>query len=202
MTTASPSFHLASASPRRREILTGLGLRFSFAGVDLDESRQDHESVEGMVVRLARDKATAGHSPDNAQLPVLGADTVVVLGDHVFGKPSGAQDALDMLAALSGRRHRVLTAVALRQRDRIAVSLSDTVVRFRDISPDEARHYWHSGEPADKAGSYAIQGLGGTFVASISGSYSGVVGLPVFETVQLLDNAGIRVLAALEQHDY
>lgn len=201
MTTASPSFHLASASPRRREILAGLGLRFSFAGLDLDESRQDHESVEEMVVRLARDKATAGHSPDNAQLPVLGADTVVVLGDRVFGKPSGAQDALDMLAALSGRRHRVLTAVALRQRDRIDVSLSDTVVRFRDISPDEARHYWHTGEPAGKAGSYAIQGLGGTFVASISGSYSGVVGLPVFETVQLLDNAGIRILAALEQHD-
>jgi len=201
MTTASPSFHLASASPRRREILAGLGLRFSFAGLDLDESRQDHESVEEMVVRLARDKATAGHSPDNAQLPVLGADTVVVLGDRVFGKPSGAQDALDMLAALSGRRHRVLTAVALRQCDRIDVSLSDTVVRFRNISPDEARHYWHSGEPAGKAGSYAIQGLGGAFVASISGSYSGVVGLPVFETVQLLDNAGIRILAALEQHD-
>ncbi len=201
MTTASPSFHLASASPRRREILAGLGLRFSFAGVDLDESRQDHESVEEMVVRLARDKATAGYSPNNAQLPVLGADTVVVLGDRVFGKPSGEPDALDMLAALSGRRHRVLTAVALRQRDRTDVSLSDTAVRFRDISPDEARHYWQSGEPADKAGSYAIQGLGGTFVASISGSYSGVVGLPVFETVQLLDNAGIRVLTALEKHD-
>ncbi|MDG2375394.1 MAG: Maf family protein [Woeseiaceae bacterium] len=201
MTTALPSFHLASSSPRRREILVGLGLRFSFAGVDLDESRQDHESVEEMVLRLARDKATDGHSPDNAHLPVLGADTVVVLGDRVFGKPAGEQDALDMLAALSGCRHRVLTAVALRQRDRIEISLSDTAVRFRDISPDEARHYWHSGEPADKAGSYAIQGLGGMFVASISGSYSGVVGLPVFETVQLLDNAGIKVSAALEQHD-
>ena len=201
MTTALPSFHLASASPRRREILMGLGLRFSFAGVDVDESRNDDESVEEMVVRLACEKATAGHSPDNAHLPVLAADTVVVLGDRVFGKPSGEQDALDMLAALSGCRHRVLTAVALRQCARIEVSLSDTAVRFRGISPDEARHYWHSGEPADKAGSYAIQGLGGTFVASISGSYSGVVGLPVFETVQLLDNVGIKVLATVEHND-
>ena len=200
MTTA-PTIHLASASPRRREILAGLGLSFSHAGVNLDESRLRAETVEEMVLRLARDKAMAGASPDREELPVLGADTIVVLGDRVFGKPASAEDALAMLAQLSGRRHRVLTAVALRRNAAIATALAATTVRFRDISPDEARRYWHSGEPADKAGSYAIQGLGGTFVASISGSYSGVVGLPVYETAELLEGAGIRVLPAVDQND-
>lgn len=194
-------FHLASGSPRRRAILSGLDLRFSYAGVDLDESRRADESVESMVVRLARDKALAGQHALPAGLPVLAADTIVVLGDRVFGKPVSEEDALAMLAALSGRRHRVITAVAMLQEHEFVTALADTTVQFRDICPDEARRYWHSGEPVDKAGGYAIQGLGGVFVASITGSYSGVVGLPVFETVQLLNAAGIRVLPEQDQDD-
>lgn len=196
-----PQFHLASASPRRREILAGLGLRFSCAGVDLDESRLENEAVETMVLRLAGDKAQAGRSPQSPALPILAADTIVVLGDRVFGKPKSEEDALAMLAALSGRSHRVITAVALLQGDALTTALSDTAVRFRDICPDESRDYWHSGEPGDKAGGYAIQGLGGMFVESISGSYSGVVGLPVYETVKLLEDAGIRLLPVQDRDD-
>lgn len=200
MTTA-PTFHLASASPRRREILAGLGLSFSYGGVDLDESQRNNERVEDMVVRLARDKAVAANGAHAPEFPVLAADTIVVLGERVFGKPASEDDALAMLAALSGRCHRVITAVALRQGNEVNTTLSETSVQFRDISPDEARRYWHSGEPADKAGSYAIQGLGGAFVESISGSYSGVVGLPVYETVLLLEAAGIPILPAREHDD-
>lgn len=198
-TEIEPQFHLASASPRRRDILSGLGFRFTWAGVDLDESRLENEGTETMVLRLASSKADA--CPRSGDLPVLAADTIVVLGDEVFGKPTSEADALGMLATLSGRSHRVLSAVALQYGNAVATALSATTVRFRDISPDEARQYWHSGEPRDKAGSYAIQGLGGVFVESISGSYSGVVGLPVFETVQLLGKAGIRILTGQDQDD-
>ena len=196
-----PQFHLASASPRRHEILSGLGLAFSFGGVDLDESRLEDETVEAMVLRLARDKAIAANGAQPANLPILAADTIVVLGKRVFGKPASEEDGLGMLAALSGHCHRVITAVALRQGNEMNTALSETAVQFRDISPDEARRYWHSGEPVDKAGSYAIQGLAGAFVESISGSYSGVVGLPVYETVQLLEAAGISILPAQDQDD-
>lgn len=178
-----------------------LGLNFTFGGVDLNESRLDDEAVEPMVLRLARDKALAGAMARSDALPVLAADTIVVLGERVFGKPASEADALGMLAALAGRSHRVLTAVALHCNGGVELALSDTAVRFRDIGPDEARRYWHSGEPADKAGGYAIQGLGGMFVESLSGSYSGVVGLPVYETVQLLEDAGIRVLPVQEHDD-
>jgi septum formation protein len=189
-----PLLHLASSSPRRREILTALGLRFSAEGVGIDEARIGNEPVRQMALRLAREKALASGSP--ASLPVLGADTVVVAGDSVFGKPVSEASALDMLAALSGRVHQVITAVALSHKDDIHTAVSETAVWFRDIHPDEARAYWQSGEPLGKAGGYAIQGLGGAFVARLSGSYSGVVGLPVFETVALLKLAGIDILAA------
>ena len=190
---AAPILHLASASPRRREILATLGLSFTHGGSDVDESRLADESVEAMVVRLARDKALAA----TAELPVLGADTVVVLGDRVFGKPASEADAMDMLAALSGQSHRVLTGIALSYNGEAWTGMSATTVRFRDIGPDEARRYWHSGEPAGKAGAYAIQGLGGVFAESIEGSYSGVVGLPVFETARLLRNVGIEVIGGI-----
>ena len=145
-----------------------------------------------MVLRLARDKARAG-APGSGQV-VIGADTAVVLGDTIFGKPEDEADALAMLGRLSGRSHAVLTGVAVWDglEMRSVVSASD--VRFREIDPDEARAYWQSGEPCDKAGAYAIQGKGGVFVEELRGSYSGVVGLPVFETVGLLREAGIRVL--------
>jgi septum formation protein len=144
-----------------------------------------------MVLRLARDKALAG-APAGPAI-VIGADTAVVLGDEIFGKPRGEADALDMLARLSGRTHRVLTGVAVLDGQQARVALSSTDVRFREIGPDEALAYWQSGEPADKAGAYAIQGRGGVFVEAIAGSYSGVVGLPVYETMTMLREAGISV---------
>jgi septum formation protein len=193
-----PVLHLASASPRRREILSALGVRFSFAGVDIDESRAPGESVSAMVSRLASEKANAAPADG---LPVLGADTIVVLDDRVFGKPRSKADALVMLHALSGRSHRVLTAAALVVDGKTETAICDTEVRFREIHPDEAEAYWQSGEPEGKAGSYAIQGLGGIFVESLRGSYSAVVGLPVYETAILLQGAGINVLPTLTQYD-
>lgn len=186
------SLHLASSSPRRREILAALGLTFTAAGVDVCEQRLASEAPEEMVVRLAALKARAAIA-DAAQI-VIAADTAVVLGDIVFGKPQGREHALEILAQLSGRRHKVMTGVATLAGTRLQTALSVTEVSFRQIRPDEARAYWQSGEPHDKAGAYAIQGRGGAFVRSIAGSYSGVVGLPVFETAALLQNAGLDVV--------
>ena len=190
---SAPLLHLASASPRRMEILNTLGLSFSFAGVDIDEQRLEGETANAMVLRLAEAKARAAEV--DASFIVLGADTAVVLGDDIFGKPRDREQALDMLQRLSGRAHSVLTGVAIAFGQDIRTALSTTEVRFREIGPDEALAYWQSGEPCDKAGAYAIQGRGGIFVEAISGSYSGVVGLPVFETAQLLRDAGLEVLA-------
>jgi len=187
----SAQFVLASGSPRRREILAAMGFEFETVSVDVDETRLEDESAEEMVLRLAIAKAQAAKQGE----VVLGADTVVVLGDRVLGKPLHEQGAVDMLLALSGHTHTVLTGVALKTSTGTQTKLSSTEVRFREIGQDEAHRYWQSGEPADKAGSYGIQGIGGMFVESISGSYSGVMGLPVFETVELLGAAGIRVLA-------
>lgn len=190
--SSAPLLHLASSSPRRQEILRALGLTFTAQGADIDESRLDGETPEQMVLRLAAAKASAAVAAEG-QL-VLGADTAVVLGGRVLGKPRDESDAIEMLLSLSGCTHRVLTGVALQTSAGSKVVVSATDVRFREIDRDEARAYWHSGEPRDKAGAYAIQGLGGMFVEAISGSYSGVVGLPVFETVNLLRAAGVTVL--------
>lgn len=173
-----------------------MGLEFTAAGVDVDERRHAGESADIMVVRLAVEKAQAAEAGPG--VVVLGADTTVVLDGEVFGKPAGEADALRMLAALSGRCHQVMTGVALRSGDSIASSLSVTDVKFREIGPDEALDYWHSGEPGGKAGGYAIQGLAAAFVESISGSYTGVVGLPVLETAALLRSAGIEPPGELE----
>jgi len=199
-----PILHLASSSPRRREILLSMGLRFTYAGVDIDETRAAGESATDMVLRLAIGKASAAAVARHGDLPIMGADTVVVCGDRILGKPSSKEDGLQMLAHLSGKRHQVLTAVSVLagQTEKTAVSVTDVV--FREITPDEALAYWQSGEPEGKAGAYAIQGKGGIFAQSISGSYSGVVGLPVFETASLLDWAGVDVLKAtgnLPRHD-
>jgi septum formation protein len=183
--------HLASSSPRRREILVALGLEFTVGNADVDELQLEGEPAADMVLRLGSDKARAGDPGDGSV--VIGADTAVVLGDEVFGKPRDQDEALNMLARLSGLSHQVLTGVAVRDGRETRVALSTTDVRFREISPDEALAYWQSGEPVDKAGAYAIQGRGGVFVAEIDGSYSGVVGLPVFETVKLLEEAGVRI---------
>ena len=186
--------HLASSSPRRREILAALDLDFTVGNADVDEQQLDGETAGDMVLRLARDKARAGAPGD--EFIVIGADTAVVLGGTIFGKPRDQDNALEMLAQLSGQTHQVMTGVAVWAGREMRVALSTTDVRFREISPDEALAYWQSGEPADKAGAYAIQGKGGVFVQEIDGSYSGVVGLPVFETVKLLEEAGINVLGS------
>lgn len=181
---------LASGSPRRREILAALGLDFAICPVDVDESPLSGETAAEMVERLARAKAAAAAAPGYV---VVGADTAVVLDGKMFAKPAGRDDAVRMLLSLSGRVHEVLTGVAVAADGGLATATSRTRVRFRDIRPDEALDYWHSGEPRDKAGGYGIQGLGGVFVSNIEGSYSGVVGLPVFETAALLAKAGVRI---------
>ena len=192
--TEVPLLVLASAAPRRRELLIQIGVRHRVLAVDLDESRRPGETVEDFVQRLALalDKALAGWQalPAVARGPVLGADTLVVLDGEPLGKPVDREEALTMLARLSGRTHEVLTAVALVTPEP-EVRLSRSQVTFRPIAADERLAYWESGEPVDKAGAYGIQGLGAIFVARLEGSYSGVMGLPLFETAALLAEAGI-----------
>lgn len=185
---------LASASPRRSALLTQVGVAHEVHATDVDESALDGETAAAMVCRLARDKARKGLRLGRG-LPVLGADTVVVLEGQVFGKPVDAADCVRMLRALGGHTHHVLTAVALALPDAsgpVAEALSDTAVTMRAISAREAEGYWDSGEPAGKAGGYAIQGLGAMFIEQIEGSYSGVMGLPLYETVQLLQAHGLH----------
>jgi len=189
---SAPMLILASTSPRRRDILDSLRLEFDVQRVAVDETQLADESPHDMVRRLAAAKAAAADVAESHI--VIGADTAVVLGDVALGKPRDEQDAIGMLLQLSAREHIVVTGVAVRSRAGTRTAVTATGVRFREIGHDEARRYWHSGEPRDKAGAYAIQGLGGMFVASISGSYSGVVGLPVFETVELLRAVGVDVL--------
>ena len=188
------ALYLASASPRRRRLLEQLGLRFEVAVADVDETPLPGEAPADYVLRLARAKAEAvARRLGSPAAPVLAADTAVVLETAILGKPRDREDGLAMLARLSGRRHQVLSAVALWQAGRLETTLSRSEVRFRGISAQEARSYWESGEPADKAGGYAIQGLGALFVEHLEGSYSGVMGLPLFETAELLQKAGVRV---------
>jgi len=196
---SNPVLHLASSSPRRRELLAALGLDFSYDGVAIDESALPGEAAPDMVLRLATSKARTAYESGEHPVPVLGADTIVLLDDRVFGKPASKDEALAMLASLSGRTHQVLTGVAVVANGELQTAISRTEVQFREIHPDEAEAYWQSGEPAGKAGAYAVQGLGGIFVSAINGSYTGVVGLPVFETVNLLRRAGIE-LPAMPDH--
>lgn len=189
---ADADFVLASASPRRVELLHGLGLRFLARPQHIDESLLPGETPRNYVARLALSKARAGQA--DSALPVLGADTIVVVDDEILGKPHDATDAERMLAKLSGRWHQVMTAVAVLDETRQGEALSVSEVCFRATSKAERSAYWASGEPADKAGGYAIQGIAGMFISELRGSYSGVVGLPVFETVSLLQQFGIRPL--------
>lgn len=188
--------YLASNSPRRRELLDQIGVTHRVLRVEVDESARPGEDAAALVQRLALAKAHTGHAalPRGDNRPVLGADTVVVCDQRILGKPRDRAAALAMLAALSGRGHEVLTAVALADHRCERVILSRSQVGFRAISTAEAAAYWASGEPADKAGGYAIQGLGAVFISELAGSYSGVMGLPLFETAQLLNEFGIRIL--------
>jgi len=197
VTDTPPLLHLASGSPRRAEILDALGLSYTAGGMDIDEQRLPGEAADAMVLRLAVEKAAAARA-EHAGV-ILAADTAVVVDDQIFGKPENQEHALQMLASLSGRVHQVVTGVALNWDGKAESVMSSSEVRFREISPEEALAYWQSGEPRDKAGAYAIQGLGGAFVEEIHGSYSGIVGLPVFETVALLAAANIDVIKSAKQ---
>jgi septum formation protein len=184
---------LASASPRRRELLDQIGIDYDPWPVDIDESPQPNEAPEDYVRRIAAEKSAACHAQAaHVGLPVLAADTAVVLNGRIMGKPKDKDDALMMLRRLSGQTHQVYSAVSLRSH-RHGEAQSVTDVTFRMLSEREIVAYWATSEPADKAGSYAIQGLGSVFVQSIRGSFSGVVGLPLFETAELLLQQGIQI---------
>ena len=200
--------YLASASPRRRQLLSQIGVHFQVLNVDIDESIAAGEAPERYVLRLAEAKAVAGLARRAAarrpQAPVLGADTAVVAAGAILGKPADRADAERMLGLLSAGTHEVLTAVALAIDGGIMSRLSRSEVTFRDITRAEARDYWNTGESRDKAGGYAIQGYGAVFVAALRGSYSGVMGLPLYETAQMLRSAGVpcwlRAIAATDGH--
>ncbi len=185
---------LASASPRRKDLLAQLGLDVELAPVNLDESVRADETGAEYVQRLAREKSAAAWTGlGEPGAPVLAADTAVVLDEQILGKPAGRADAIHMLTQLSGRTHDVLTGVSVRAGSRHATALSRSSVTFRAISPAEIANYWQSGEPEGKAGAYAVQGLGAIFVEHLSGSYSGVMGLPLYETACLLNDFGYSV---------
>ena len=182
------SLYLASGSPRRQELLTQLGISFEKVVPGIEELRRPHESAQQYVGRLAREKAQAGVALTAHDLPVLGADTIVILNGEVLEKPRDAAHAAVMLRMLSGNTHQVMTAVALADSQHTLDCLVVTEVTFRTLSDDDITHYVASGEPLDKAGAYGIQGLGGCFVRKINGSYHAVVGLPLVETYELLSD--------------
>lgn len=188
----SRAIFLASTSPRRRELLMQIGVRFSVLNVAVDESRLPHETPEAYVQRVALAKAQAGLRGEKNAV-VIAADTTVTINDAVLGKPASLAEALAMWQLLSGREHRVLTAVAVACAANSEVQVVETRVQFREISHAEMLAYWHSGEPADKAGGYAIQGLAAIFVQKINGSYSNVVGLPLCETAAMLARFDVPV---------
>jgi septum formation protein len=188
------SIILASASERRSRLLTQIGVRHEVCGQDLDERQRAGEAPQDYVERLAREKAAAAVQALGARAdrPVLAADTAVVLGGQVYGKPAGEAECVAILAALSGRMHEVMTGLVVQHGGLLHRGFSVSRVRFRAIGTAEARQYWATGEPAGKAGAYAIQGLGAVFVEHIEGSHSGVMGLPLYETAALLDGLGVR----------
>ena len=191
--------YLASGSPRRRELLDQIGVRYRVIVPGIDESLKAGESPSDYVVRLAEEKAEAVTVPDDTA--VLAADTTVVLDGEILGKPGSAVEGADMLGALAGRTHTVFTGVAVRSGDTTALACSESRVTLGPVSPTQLAAYWDTGEPRDKAGAYAVQGLGAVFVREIQGSFSGVMGLPLFETASLLQAAGVVLplgAAALE----
>jgi len=199
MTASDRLIYLASRSPRRRELLKQIGVGFELLLVredgrripDVDETPAPGEDPQAYVLRMARIKAEAAlkglvHRRIAVHRPVLAADTTVVLDDRILGKPATEAEAGEMLQALSGRTHRVLTAVAVCRQDKFETRLSVSTVELRELAPAEIRHYIASGEPMDKAGAYGVQGRAGAFVRRLEGSYTGVMGLPLFETAELL----------------
>ncbi len=189
--SSGPSLILASASPRRRELLEQIGLSFQIQPVAIDETPHEGEAADLYVLRMAREKALACQGVQSAaNALVLGADTSVVLNGSIMGKPQDRQEARAMLEGLSGRRHQVMTGVALAGGDAVRERVVSTAVAFRRLSEPEIEAYLATDEPWDKAGAYGIQGRGGIFVERIEGSYSAVVGLPLEATADLLAQSG------------
>jgi len=188
------SLFLASQSPRRREILQQIGVSFETLSVDVDETPLTNESPTDYVERLASGKARAGHQllpVDQQAMPVLGADTIVLLDGQIMGKPADLQSARQMLMQLSGRQHIVLSSVALVNQQIARVDVSQSTVTFRTLTAAMIDAYWQTGEPCDKAGSYGIQGYGAVFVEKLEGSYSGVMGLPIEKLVPMLNEFAV-----------
>ncbi len=191
---------LASASPRRRELLEQIAVSYIVYPVNIDETPRQMESPEDYVLRVSAEKSAACVQQYSSSLPVLAADTSVVIDGQILGKPDDKAHATEMLQKLSGQVHQVYSAVSVRAGENKKSegchkqALSVTEVKFRTLTDAEIKAYWHTGEPQGKAGAYAIQGLASIFVESIKGSFSGVVGLPLFETVELLAKQGIRVI--------
>lgn len=189
------SLVLASTSPRRKELLQQIGVKFTQLSIDINEDVAEAESAEHYVLRLAKEKSAAGFellsAAEKATRIVLAADTTVVCEGNILAKPETLEHSKEILRQLSGREHLVMSAIGIHSLDRALQEVVTTKVKFRKISDAEIEAYWQSGEPQDKAGSYGIQGLGAVFVESITGSYSNVVGLPLCETAQLLNQFNI-----------
>ena len=185
---------LASASSRRAELLLQLGLKFEVKPADIDESVHAGETDADYVQRMALEKGEEVRQCCHPEDVVISADTVVCIDQQILGKPKNEENAIQMLTSLSGCVHTVLTAVVVSQSEYLGYSLSKSMVTFRALSQDEIKRYWQTGEPQDKAGAYAIQGLGAMFVKNLQGSFSGVMGLPIYETAQLLKRARVSLL--------
>lgn len=193
--SATFDIYLASVSPRRQELLTQIGVQYELLKVDVPEIPAVGETAEEFVQRVALAKARAGKQLlSTADVhPVLGADTAVIIDDRILGKPANKDEAIAMLTNLAGRTHQVITAVAL-VADQEVVSMNISQVTFSDLTQEQINAYWRSGECQDKAGAYAIQGRAAMFIQALQGSYSGVMGLPLYETAGLLTQFGVKLL--------
>lgn len=194
MAISRPDLILASSSPRRRELLEQIGVTFEVMPSEIPEVPASHELPEDYVRRIAHEKALAIRSR-SVDLPILSADTEVVLDGEIFGKPLNEEHAREMLGKLSGREHFVLSAVSLVFGETHHEAFSMTQVHFKTLNPSEIKAYWETGEPLGKAGAYAVQGMGALFIERLSGSFSGVMGLPLHETATLLRKIGIDPLS-------
>lgn len=196
-----PDLVLASRSPRRADLLKQIRVAFDAIAADVSEAVAGNETASQYVSRIALTKTleveqlAVRKALYASAIPFLGADTAVVIDNEILGKPADKDDAIRMLMKLSNKTHKVITGVVLKKGDQLETFVTETLVSFRKLNRNECEHYWHTGEPSDKSGSYAIQGLGGIFVSSITGSYSSVVGLPLMETVLALRKFGVECLA-------
>ena len=195
-TSGAAQIILASASPRRRELLLQICIKAIVQPVDIDESQKQNEPVNDYVERLAMEKAQRGFDTisNDENLPVLGSDTIVEIDGQVLGKPENRQHAKKMLMQLSGKNHEVHTSVAIVTHDKSVIMTNSSQVEFKTLGTQEIDSYLASGEADDKAGAYAIQGIAAQFVKNINGSFSGVMGLPLYETVELLKQCGVTPL--------